>query len=355
VELLMRVARANALGANWDEQVSDFSGSLSVLAVATDMINHSCSPNARFTVHWDSLSACPAVRLHAIQNIRASDELTISYVALTASKSERATALKRYGFECKCSRCVAPFDDTQVMKCPHCLTGRVFLGATTCHDCGVAIEPGVLAVLPELHRAYLAKPRKLRDLVFADDISTVAVHMSDAVRLDMIYKQLAAAWSLDASESERLYDIILPAMEQNGCQYKPNLPQLYLLAGHCSSVAGNGGKAAGHYEHSLKLHARTYGSSSPSCKLIEDLCKKPRSTKADIEKWEVKRLEVSNWVRSYQLPMSHAKVLAEPLQLAALAELFDKKATGESNVLKNELIRITQAVNSGEWLGSITT
>ena len=68
--------------------------------------NHSCAPNAeaRF-VHGTT-----RLRLVALRNIAAEEEITISYIDEneTGSRMERREALRDYRFVCDCSLCLRP-------------------------------------------------------------------------------------------------------------------------------------------------------------------------------------------------------------------------------------------------------
>ena len=68
-------------------------------------INHSCSPNTDYSINPGS--GGPHIQLSARQNIAPSSQITISYVDSTANKTARQTALKQYGFQCRCERCVS--------------------------------------------------------------------------------------------------------------------------------------------------------------------------------------------------------------------------------------------------------
>lgn len=67
------------------------------------LINHSCQPN----VTWSSTTR--SIRLVANEHIPANAELSIGYIHLELSKSERRDRLfKMYGFHCSCLRCQSP-------------------------------------------------------------------------------------------------------------------------------------------------------------------------------------------------------------------------------------------------------
>jgi hypothetical protein len=69
--------------------------------------NHNCNPNACFT--WNS--AIGKETIHAMNDIKAGDEITISYCDMIHDKSLRAWELKHYGFVCDCRACAEDEDD----------------------------------------------------------------------------------------------------------------------------------------------------------------------------------------------------------------------------------------------------
>ncbi|KAL9606220.1 MAG: hypothetical protein Q9179_000617 [Wetmoreana sp. 5 TL-2023] len=72
------------------------------LSTYASQLNHSCDPNCIFTFSGRSLS------VRSLQAIPAGGELTISYVDISMSRSERQKKLKSsYYFECACSYCSA--------------------------------------------------------------------------------------------------------------------------------------------------------------------------------------------------------------------------------------------------------
>jgi hypothetical protein len=69
--------------------------------------NHNCNPNACFT--WNSVISKETV--HAMNDIVAGDEITISYCDMIHEKTLRAWELKHYGFVCDCRACAEDEDD----------------------------------------------------------------------------------------------------------------------------------------------------------------------------------------------------------------------------------------------------
>ncbi|KAI4524672.1 SET domain-containing protein [Schizophyllum commune Tattone D] len=63
--------------------------------------NHSCRPNAHFSFHKPSFS----VRLRALRDIKAGEEILISYVPPEAPYAQRQKELAHYGFSCTCAVC----------------------------------------------------------------------------------------------------------------------------------------------------------------------------------------------------------------------------------------------------------
>jgi hypothetical protein len=69
--------------------------------------NHNCNPNACFT--WNS--AIGKETVHAMNDIGAGDEITISYCDMIHDRMLRAWELKHYGFVCDCRACAENEDD----------------------------------------------------------------------------------------------------------------------------------------------------------------------------------------------------------------------------------------------------
>ncbi|TRM58110.1 hypothetical protein BD626DRAFT_512816 [Schizophyllum amplum] len=63
--------------------------------------NHSCRPNAKYTFHRPSFSS----RLRAVRDIKAGEEICISYVPLNGPCAQRQGHLAPYGFNCSCAAC----------------------------------------------------------------------------------------------------------------------------------------------------------------------------------------------------------------------------------------------------------
>jgi len=73
------------------------------LSVLMGWHNHECSPNARAEIGADG-----CVQISTLKPIDEAGELTISYVDTAAPCDERRKTLQaHYGFECRCTRCVA--------------------------------------------------------------------------------------------------------------------------------------------------------------------------------------------------------------------------------------------------------
>lgn len=98
------------------------------LFLLTSMLSHDCAPNCYFRSKWNSEQACPRISIAANRDIKAGEELTISYIGDgPMPKGERIATLQGYGFTCSCGRCSAAFDDTVVYKCDSSsCDGRVF-------------------------------------------------------------------------------------------------------------------------------------------------------------------------------------------------------------------------------------
>lgn len=69
-------------------------------------INHSCDPNAHAMKRADVDVDGSAVIL-AKRRIAPGDEITISYIDESMDFEDRQSALRDYGFQCRCTRCCA--------------------------------------------------------------------------------------------------------------------------------------------------------------------------------------------------------------------------------------------------------
>lgn len=102
--------------------------------------NHSCQPNAALHPGMDGV-----MRLTALRTIHAGEEVNVSYIGeaeLLRNTSRRQELLKRWGFECRCPRCVGA-DGTRGFLCPSCNGGRVYASTsenkwTSCVACGTS-------------------------------------------------------------------------------------------------------------------------------------------------------------------------------------------------------------------------
>jgi hypothetical protein len=64
-------------------------------------INHSCRPNTSY--YWSAKLNKRIV--YATRNIKAGEELFVSYISLLLSRQDRQKQLDRYGFQCHCEAC----------------------------------------------------------------------------------------------------------------------------------------------------------------------------------------------------------------------------------------------------------
>lgn len=100
---LLSIFRTNAFG------FSEHEG-LTGIYVFCARINHSCDPNCSWNVSETPESDDPrarTIRVTATQDLKAGDELTITYTTRENRVEERQTELLRiYGFICHCPRCV---------------------------------------------------------------------------------------------------------------------------------------------------------------------------------------------------------------------------------------------------------
>eukprot|EP00698_Gefionella_okellyi_P022253 TRINITY_DN7352_c0_g1_i1.p1 TRINITY_DN7352_c0_g1~~TRINITY_DN7352_c0_g1_i1.p1 ORF type:complete len:390 (-),score=78.48 TRINITY_DN7352_c0_g1_i1:9-1178(-) len=88
-------------------------------------ISHSCVPNAMWQPRAQQRRG---KAVSALQDIRATDEVTCSYVDCFLPKQQRLRILhEQYLFRCSCARCVLPYDDMRAFTCPTAAcTGCVF-------------------------------------------------------------------------------------------------------------------------------------------------------------------------------------------------------------------------------------
>ncbi|KAI1500179.1 hypothetical protein F5X99DRAFT_410330 [Biscogniauxia marginata] len=75
------------------------------MAVYPDVsrINHACKPNAYVRFSTSNF----AVSVIATTDISVGEEINISYIPVNYTRAERQAALRRWGFDCKCSLCTA--------------------------------------------------------------------------------------------------------------------------------------------------------------------------------------------------------------------------------------------------------
>ncbi|KAF1927708.1 SET domain-containing protein [Didymella exigua CBS 183.55] len=76
----------------------------------TSRFNHSCNPNACFS--WNA--SIGKETIHTMRDIKAGEEITISYVDMEHDKRLRAWELKHYGFVCDCPACGDEGDETSI-------------------------------------------------------------------------------------------------------------------------------------------------------------------------------------------------------------------------------------------------
>lgn len=129
---LVRVLDCNCVSADFAQPDHP----LRVLLLLGSMLNHSCLPSTTWRSSWDGSARCPVYRVYTTRPLAAGEELTVSYLTdaqLNMHPSRRKAELwRRYEFECACSRCVQPYDDTSVFLCKHC-GGEVYAETTACH------------------------------------------------------------------------------------------------------------------------------------------------------------------------------------------------------------------------------
>lgn len=78
-------------------------------------VNHSCHPNCVVVFNGTRLL------IHATENIKQGDELTISYTELLCPSYQRKEDLKsRYMFDCKCTKCISSLEEDGLMLSLQC-------------------------------------------------------------------------------------------------------------------------------------------------------------------------------------------------------------------------------------------
>jgi hypothetical protein len=84
------------------------------LFVHGSYVNHSCNPNSHFVVHCLP-GGNPELFIRTTRTLEKGDHVFISYTSLYATTEQRKDALfDMYQFECRCERCEAAQDETQV-------------------------------------------------------------------------------------------------------------------------------------------------------------------------------------------------------------------------------------------------
>lgn len=99
------LARFSDLLRPW-RAVSPLCKGTAVFAIGCTM-NHSCEPNVQLCYARGDFAGA----LVAQRRIAPGDELCINYVGLAQPVEKRRKALRHYGFECACSRCVREASD----------------------------------------------------------------------------------------------------------------------------------------------------------------------------------------------------------------------------------------------------
>ena len=118
---------------------------------AGSFFNHSCAPSAVVSFLGRTL------RIHAIRNLEAGEEVSISYTELYASRAVRQAALSaNKGFTCVCTRCVEPSAGDLDLEGWACASSRCSVGVvpregTACAACGTrhALKPEARAAMEQ--------------------------------------------------------------------------------------------------------------------------------------------------------------------------------------------------------------
>jgi hypothetical protein len=137
------------------------------------LINHSCDPCC--TVQQEAggegggtaagapcrltAGSPPVYTVRARRDIAAGEEVTVAYLPRVWPLHDRqAYLVSLWSFDCACTRCSRGYDDCAVARCRACATGRVYLGAPACVDCGAP------STLTAAETAALADPAVLLPL-----------------------------------------------------------------------------------------------------------------------------------------------------------------------------------------------
>ena len=67
------------------------------------VVNHACEPSV--VTRYRSWKGATMMRVEALRDIEAGEELTVSYVDETEPLAARRAALASYRFECRCAKC----------------------------------------------------------------------------------------------------------------------------------------------------------------------------------------------------------------------------------------------------------
>jgi len=136
------------------------------------LLNHSCHPNCVAIFNGARLL------VHATENIKQGDELTISYTELLCPSYQRKQDLKsRYLFECSCAKCISPWEEDGLMLSLQCsnfsCSGAVLRdlagsGFAACNTCGKTL---VNKAAPTKAEAIISKSEKALEEIKALDKS----------------------------------------------------------------------------------------------------------------------------------------------------------------------------------------
>ena len=105
------------------------------------LLNHSCAPNCVAIFNGTKLF------VHATENIKQDDELTISYTELLCPSYKRKEELNsRYSFDCKCLKCRSSLEEDGLMLSLQCsdfgcngAVPRDLAGEASCFFCFILL------------------------------------------------------------------------------------------------------------------------------------------------------------------------------------------------------------------------
>eukprot|EP00026_Physarum_polycephalum_P007780 Phypoly_transcript_07846.p1 GENE.Phypoly_transcript_07846~~Phypoly_transcript_07846.p1 ORF type:complete len:479 (+),score=56.38 Phypoly_transcript_07846:141-1577(+) len=236
------------------------------------LINHSCSPNSVAVFEG------PRVYIRAIQNIKAGEEITVSYIEVGMTKQQRqATLAKHFYFVCECERCQNEANETNAYKCtngkcPGAVYKRENTAEGICQTCGKTTSWEEITNL--LHRAnqLLEQAQALRKDASKDPRQSLDLYGKSTSIFRQVLHHLspelmahldeAMSACIDSQAYPQAYEyctLSLPIYERI---YSPNWPLLglqYYMKGKLANYLGHLSEAIGCFQKALKILRITHG------------------------------------------------------------------------------------------------